>query len=125
MVADTGPGHPVFTVTAKDLLFAFYNMGMIGLTQLRGSLENIAAEEARLFPNRAKMRKLPPLPKPPKLPTPEADRLKLLQHIAQVPRAIYAKRLGILKSHEQRRVSLRRYSNRLYRAFFFHAASSL
>lgn len=102
MVADTGPGHPVFTVTAKDLLFAFYNMGMIGLTQLRGSLENIAAEEERLFPKRAKTKKLPPLPKPPTLPTPDADRLKLLQQAALVPRSIYAKRLAALTRFNSR-----------------------
>jgi hypothetical protein len=47
LVKTTGPGHPVFTVTAKDIVFAFYSLGFISRRELQHSLENIAQEEQR------------------------------------------------------------------------------
>ena len=49
VVKATGPGHPLFSVTAKDIVFAFYGFGLIGTRELQTSLEHIAQEEERLF----------------------------------------------------------------------------
>ena len=105
MVARTGPGHPVFTVTAKDLVFAFYNMGLTTLPKLVADLEAIAAEEQRLFQHRSEIkrkRQPPPQLKPPILPTPAANRLKQLRYAAVVPQQIYVKRLGQLNAANER-----------------------
>ena len=106
LVKDTGPGHPVFTVTAKDLAFCFYNLGILTLRQLQTNLEEITREEQRRFADR-KMRRLkpiviPPRPPPPRFPTPQADRLKRLQQASVVPQAIFMKRLEQLRAFEQR-----------------------
>lgn len=108
MVKQTGPGHPVFTVTAKDILFAFYGMGIVGRAQLQRELENISREEQYLFAERlAKRTKKPlfdlPRPPPPKRPTPEADRLKHLQQGSAVTQRIFIQRLEQLRAFEQRR----------------------
>jgi len=107
MVKQTGPGHPVFTVTAKDILFAFYGMGIVGQAQLQRELENISLEEQRLFAKHlAKRNKkllfLLPRPPPPKLPTPEADCLKRLQQGSALTQRIFMQRLEQLRAFEQR-----------------------
>lgn len=105
-VKATGPGHPVFTVTAKDLVFAFYGWGLIGKRELQTSLENIAQEEQRLFANREARKKTPitwpTIPKPPRFPTPHADRLARLQQAAVIPQQIYMKRLAQLNAYTER-----------------------
>jgi MobA/MobL family len=105
MVAKTGPGHPVFTVTAKDIVFAFYRMGFSTTAQLQQSLENIAQEEQALFADRlARKPKLRPssLPTPQKLLTPAAEKLKKYQAFAPIPQAIYHKRIDQLNAFTAR-----------------------
>lgn len=107
MVQQTGPGHPVFTVTAKDILFAFYGMGIVGRSQLQRELENITLEEQRLFAERLAKRKrkpqfLLPRPPPPKFPTPEADHLKRLQQGSVLTQRIFMQRLEQLRAFEKR-----------------------
>jgi hypothetical protein len=104
MVKTTGPGHPVFTVTAKDIVFAFYGFGFISQTELQRSLEHIADEEQRLFAKRLAKPKYrpPPKQKPPVLPTPHAERLKRLQRAAVVPEQIYLRRLEQLTAFNER-----------------------
>ncbi len=83
MVKATGPGHPVFTITAKDIAFCFYGLGFIGRRELQASLENFAQEEQRLFAGRlakAKHRPPPPPPKP-KRPAFERPQLALKQKL--------------------------------------------
>jgi hypothetical protein len=106
MVKTTGPGNPVFTITAKDLVFAFYSLGFIGQRELQHSLENIATEEQRLFAKRlAKQKNRPPPPPrrtPPKLPTLQAEHLTRLRAFAPVPENIYLKRLAQLNAFTAR-----------------------
>ena len=110
-VKDAGPGHPLFSVTAKDLAFAFYNWGFTSLHQLQTALEDIADEEQRLFAARiAKkptLRPPPPLPKAksPTFPTPEAERLKRLQRAVIVHQVIYQRRLQQIRTYEARQVA--------------------
>jgi hypothetical protein len=107
-VKETGPGHPLFTVTAKDLVFAFYGFGLIGATELQTSLEYIAQEEQRLFVDRIakkpELRPPQPLPKrkPPAYSTFQAERLKRVQRAALVPEALYMKRAKQLRTFESR-----------------------
>jgi MobA/MobL family len=105
MIKKTGPGHPVFTVTAKDIVFAFYRMGFSTTAELQRSLHNIAQEEQRLFADRlARKPKLRPSPPPmlPKLPTPAAEKLKKYQVFAPIPQSIYLKRIAQLNAYNER-----------------------
>lgn len=82
-VKTTGPGHPVFTVTAKDLAFCFYSLGFIHIRQLQSMLEDITREEQRLFADRIERQKHKPPPPPPtpKRPTFERPQLALKQKL--------------------------------------------
>ena len=104
-VKDTGPGHP-FTVTAKDIAFAFFGWGIISQRELQTSLENIAQEEQRLFADREARKKnpitWPPIPKPPRFATPKAEHLARLRSFAPVPENIYLKRLTQLQAFTTR-----------------------
>ena len=107
MVKETGPGHPVFTVTAKDILFAFSRLGIVSQKQLHTNLDAIAREEQPLFAQRlAKRNKKPivilPRPPPPRFPTPKADRLKRLQQGSAVTQRIFMHRLEQLRAFERR-----------------------
>lgn len=106
MVKDTGPGHPVFRVTAKDLVFCFYNLGILSLRQLQTNLEEITREEQRRFAERMEKKRKPlitlPVRMPPKFPTPDADRLTRLQQASVVPQLIFMKRLDQLRAFERR-----------------------
>ncbi len=66
-VKTDSPGHPVFTVTATDLVFMFYRLGFSTERDLQRSLEHIAQEKQRVFTDRIakkpKLRPPPPLPK--------------------------------------------------------------
>ena len=77
MVKTTGPGHPVFTVTAKDLAFCFYSLGFINRRQLQAQLEDITREEQRLFADRLERQKHKPPPPPPKPKRPTFERPQL------------------------------------------------
>ena len=77
MVKTTGPGHPVFTVTAKDLAFCFYSLGFIHRRQLQSMLEDITREEQRLFADRLERQKHKPPPPPPKPKRPTFERPQL------------------------------------------------
>lgn len=105
-VKETGPGHPVFTVTAKDLAFAFYGWGLIGKRELQISLEHIAQEEQRLFADREARKKKPIiwplLPKPPRFATPHADRLQEIRKAQPFVEAIHLKRLAQLQAFKDR-----------------------
>ena len=106
MVQETGPGHPVFTVTAKDLAFCFYNLGILTLSQLQTNLEEITREEQRRFAERLAKKSKPlislPVRAPPKSPTPRADHLARLQRFAPIPQLIYARRVEEAQAFEQR-----------------------
>jgi hypothetical protein len=70
MIRGGKPGHPVFTVTARDLAFAFYNMGLINRRNLQKSLENVEQEEQQQHADRVTKKQAkaiwpPPLPKRP------------------------------------------------------------
>lgn len=105
-VARTGPGHPVFTVTAKDLAFCFYSMGLLTRRQLQNSLSHIALEEERLFADRQEKRKERERQRSWaelfRLPTPKADELKQMQAFALVPEGIYAERLSQVEAFRVR-----------------------
>lgn len=111
MVKKTGPGHPAFTVTAKDLIFCFYRLGFINPHELQNALEDITREEERLFAARIaklKTRPPPPIPKP-KRPTYARPQLALKQHLEI--------RLGHLQAatalHHQRELAFeQRYTSR-------------
>lgn len=106
MIAKTGPGHPVFTVTAKDIAFAFYGFGFLSRKELQRSLENIARDEERLRSERKGKKTVPPPPpqrRPsPKLPTPKAMHLARLRSFAPVPEGIYLRRLEQLNVFKAR-----------------------
>ncbi len=102
-VHETGAGHPLFTVTAKDLAFAFYGWGLISKRELQRSLEHVAQEETRLPASRkAKRKPPPPPPQPPRFPTPHADALARTQRRLAAPQAIYWKRLAQLTAFNER-----------------------
>jgi hypothetical protein len=105
MIRGGKPGHPVFTVTARDLAFAFYRMGLINRQHLQQSLENVVQEEQQQHVDRVSKKKAkaiwpPPLPKrpPPVLATPKAEHLARLRSFAPVPENIYLKRLAQLQA---------------------------
>jgi hypothetical protein len=109
MVRGGKPGHPVFTVTARDLAFAFYNMGLINRRNLQKSLENVVQEEQQQHADRVSKKKAkaiwpPTLPKrpPPTLATPKAEHLARLRSFAPVPENIYLKRLAQLQAFSVR-----------------------
>lgn len=106
MVKDTGPGHPVFKVTAKDLAFCFYHLGVLTLSQLQTNLEAITREEQRRFADRLAKKRKPliriPERTPPKFPTPKADHLARLQRFAPIPSLIYARRVEQVQAFERR-----------------------
>ena len=104
-VATRKPGHPLFSVTARDLAFVFYTWGLTTLDGLRRSLQNVAEEEARLHPKAVKkMKPRPPLPKrpPPTLPNPKALKLARLRSFAPAPANIYLKRIEQLNAFQAR-----------------------
>jgi hypothetical protein len=104
-VATRKPGHPVFSVSARDLAFVFYTWGLTTLAGLHRTLQNIAEEEALRHPKAVKKFKpRPPLPKrpPPTLPTPKAELLARLRSFAPVPENIYLKRLAQLHAFQAR-----------------------
>lgn len=92
------PSRFVFTVTARDLAFAFYDLGLSSLDGLHRSLENIAADETQRHPKAVKKQKpRPPLPKrtPPTYPRPQQEIARKLEarmgHI-QVAMALHMSR---------------------------------
>ncbi len=105
MIANTGPGHP-FTVTAKDIAFALYGWGWITQRDLQTSLENVAREEQRLFADREAREKSPiawpTLPKPPRFPTPHAERLQETRKAQPFVDTIHLKRLAQLQAYRDR-----------------------
>lgn len=106
MVQETGPGHPVFRVTAKDLAFCFYHLGILSLRQLQTNLEAVTREEQRRFADRMAKQRKPLISiterKPPKFPTPKADHLTRLQRFAPIPSLIYAQRVEQVEAFERR-----------------------
>jgi hypothetical protein len=109
MIRGGKPGHPVFTVTARDIAFAFYNMGLINRQNLQKSLENVVEEEQqqqadRVSKKQAKTIWPPPLLKrpPPALATPKAEHLARLRSFAPVPENIYLKRVVQLEAFTAR-----------------------
>lgn len=108
MIGTTGPGHP-FTVTAKDIAFALYGWGWITRRDLQTSLENVAQEEQRLFADRearkTKPTTWPPIPKPPRFPTPKAETLVHYRKTQPFVDAIYLKRLAQLQAYKDRHIA--------------------
>lgn len=78
-VCHRGAGHPIFTVTTRDLAFIFYRLGVTTLPALNRQLEDIRVEELKRFPRKAKtLRKPPARPVPPEPLRPEQARLTQL-----------------------------------------------
>jgi hypothetical protein len=104
-VATRKLGHPIWSVSARDLAFFFYTWGLTTVDGLRRSLQNVAEEEARLHPKAVKkFKSRPPLPKrtPPTFPTPAAATLKKRQAFAPVAQGIYLKRIEALNAFRAR-----------------------
>jgi MobA/MobL family len=57
MIKGSSPGHPVFTVTARDIAFALYKWGWISRRNLQDSLENVVQEEQQQFADRVSKQK--------------------------------------------------------------------
>jgi MobA/MobL family len=109
MIRGGKPGHPVFTVTARDLAFAFYNMGLINRQNLQKSLENVVQEEQQQHADRVSTKKAKAIwpPPPPKRSSPvlartKAEHLARLRSFAPVPENIYLKRLDQLNAFNAR-----------------------